>query len=349
MRKLASIQNIDDLQPIEGADQIVVASILGWKVVVRKGEFQVGEKVVYLEIDSWVPHEIAPFLSKGNEPRDYEGVKGERLKTIRLRGQISQGLILPLSVIKHESLNSIYSGITFENLYPGEDVTDVLNIKKYEPPIPACLSGVVRGNFPLFLRKTDETRIQTMPELLTRIQGYKLNAHEKLDGSSMTVYNFEGDFGVCSRNLNLKESDNNAFWQVARKYDLRNKLPEGICIQGELVGPGIQKNKYKLPEIDLYVFNVYKIKSEVYLSNDEANQIVSELGLKWVPFVTELEVTERTTVDYLLSIAEGKSLLNEKQEREGLVWRTSTEMELDKYGRVSFKTISNKFLLNDNE
>jgi RNA ligase (TIGR02306 family) len=342
MRTLASIQTIDDIQPIPGADAIEVASILGWKVVVKKGEFYVGDKIVYLEIDSWVPNTIAPFLSKGNEPREFEGVKGERLRTVKLRGQISQGLVLPLGIIP------LSYGYGF-NAPIGEDVTDILGIKKYEAPVSAALAGQVRGNWPSFLQKTDETRIQAMPKLLDQIRGFTLVAHEKLDGSSMTVYNNEGDFGVCSRNLNLTETDGNAFWQVARKYDLRNALGEGFCIQGELVGPGVQANKYNLTELDLYAFNVFDIKNGKYLNTEDAKLITSTIGLKWVPYVTEIEVTDEVTVDSLLALAEGKSVLNSKQEREGLVWRTTTEMELHRVGRVSFKTISNKFLLSGGE
>jgi RNA ligase (TIGR02306 family) len=152
--------------------------------------------------------------------------------------------------------------------------------------------------------------------------------------------------------LNLTETDDNSFWQVARKYDLRNKMTQdevSIAIQGELVGPGVQGNKYGLSELDLYVFNIYSIDAGRYINTDEAKLMAKSLGLQWVPFVTELEVTEDVTVDSLLALAEGKSVLNAKQEREGLVWRTVTEMELHRVGRVSFKTISNKFLLSGGE
>lgn len=99
-RKLACVKRIDDLLPIEGADKIEVAVVGGWKVVVKKGDFKKGELAVYLEIDSWVPTEVAPFLTKsGHEPKEYNGVKGERLRTVKLKKQISQGLLLPISVL----------------------------------------------------------------------------------------------------------------------------------------------------------------------------------------------------------------------------------------------------------
>jgi len=337
MRKLATVQTITAIDPIEGADAIEVASIQGWKVVVKKGEHNVGDKVVYLEIDSWVPNCIAPFLSK-NTPRVYEGVPGERLKTIRLRGQISQGLVLPLSVVPQSY------GLAF-SANDGEDLTELLNIKKWEAQIPANLAGVSRGSFPCFLHKTDEERIQNIADLLPSMIGITFAVHEKLDGSSMTVYNNGGDFGVCSRNLNLKETDENSFWQIARKYNLREVLPEGYCIQGELIGPGVQKNRYGLCELDLYVFNVYDIVGAKYLDDADAKAFARGIGLKWVPHVWNRTITETTTVDELLEFAEGKSLIGNQVEREGVVYRPLKEMEMRKLGRLSFKTISNKFLL----
>lgn len=342
MRQLATIQTIASIDEIPGADAIEVASVKGWKVVVKKGEFSVGDKVVYLEIDSWVPNPIAPFLSKG-EPREYEGIKGERLRTVKLRGQISQGLVLPLSIVPQSY------GLDFSRP-DGEDLSELLNINKWEAPIADNLRGQIAGNFPGFLRKTDEERIQNLTNLLPNLLGITFNLHEKLDGSSCTVYrDNEGEFGVCSRNLAIKESDDNSFWRVAKKYDLPNKLPVNICVQGELVGPGVQKNKYGLKELDLYIFNVFDIHTGSYLDFEKAKELADELGLKWVPFVQDYTISDTTTVDELLLLAEGKSVLNTNTEREGLVWRPYQEQEMRGLGRLSFKTISNKFLLKNDD
>lgn len=342
-RKLASIQRILALDPIEGADMIELATVLGWKVVVKKNEYKVGDLVIYLEIDAWVPHELAPFLSKGSEPREYEGVKGERLKTIRLRGQISQGLILPIPSIMEDSLE----------LLEGDDVTDHLGIKKWEAPIPTQLRGVAKGNFPSFIRKTDEDRLQSKPQYLSLCVNTVIRGHEKLDGSSCTIYFNNGEFGVCSRNLNLKETQDNSFWQIARKYNLREKmsnLGRNIAIQGELVGPGIQGNKYNLKELDYFVFSLFCIDSQEYLDDLDMKLMAESLGLKYCPHVEDVSVYESTTVDSLLKLAEGKSKLNPKQEREGVVWRPVLNIKDRKSGeRVSFKTISNKFLLSGGE
>src|SRR5690606_14324398 len=138
--------------------------------------------VVYCEPDSWVPHDLAPFLSKGKEPKEYDGVKGERLRTVKLRGQLSQGLILPLSVIPPNSNTS--SG----ELKDGDDVSAILGVVKYEPPVPAQLAGLIKGNFPSFIPKTDQERVQNIGNLLAEYQEHSWEVTEKIDGSSMTVY-----------------------------------------------------------------------------------------------------------------------------------------------------------------
>jgi hypothetical protein len=147
-RKLASIRRIDKIEPIEGADKIVKATVGGWQLVTAiDNGFKEGDLVIYMEIDSWIPTELAPFLSKGKEPREFNGVKGEKLRTIRMRGQISQGLLLPL-----ESVG--YTG----SLADGTDLTEMLGIQKWEAPVNAQLAGMARGNFPSFIRKTDQER-----------------------------------------------------------------------------------------------------------------------------------------------------------------------------------------------
>jgi len=180
MRKLATIRKIDALNPIEGADAIECATIGGWKVVVKKGEYQVGEAAVYCEIDSWIPHTLAPFLSKGKEPREFEGVKGERLKTIKLRGQLSQGLLMPLAEVTKS-----FAEADFEHVgdCEGMDVTDVLGVVKWEKPINAQLAGVCRGNFPSLIPKTDQERAQSLKKEITGANGMVFEVTEKLEGS----------------------------------------------------------------------------------------------------------------------------------------------------------------------
>jgi RNA ligase (TIGR02306 family) len=338
MRKLATIRKIDALTPIDGADKIEVATVGGWKVVAQKGLYNVGDLAVYFEIDSWIPTELAPFLSKGKEPREFEGIKGERLKTIKLRGQLSQGLLMPLE----EACKNIDS-----ELFEGLDVSFPLNIIKWEKPMNAQLAGMARGNFPTQIPKTDQERVQNLKKEIASAceTGLHFEVTEKLEGSSMTVYLIDGVFGVCSRNLDLKETEGNAFWQVARRDNIEEKMREefgtnDVAIQGELIGPGIQGNIYKLSQPEFYVFDVYNIQRGTYLWAEFRRSIIDKIGLKHVPTLLIDKDLGVGSIDEILQWAEGASKLNDKQEREGIVFKEVN-------GGMTFKAISNKYLLGE--
>lgn len=339
MRKLASIKQIAEVRSIPDADKICAYRVDGWWVVDAVGKYQVGDLVVYCEVDSWIPNTIAPFLSKGQEPREYEGVKGERLRTVRLRGQLSQGLLLPYS-----TLMSTYEGeATSTDWFCNQDVTEELGILKYEAPIPAQLAGEVRGMFPGVIPKTDQERIQNLVSELETWTNSNLSweVTEKLDGSSMTVYVHDEDEGVCSRNLNLKESDTNSLWKLARKYDMITKIRatgRNLALQGEIIGEGIQGNPYKLKGQDFYLFDIYDIDQGNYLTPTERVTLVETMGIKHVPIDTGEWHFFDETVEYLLECAEGKSQLCATTEQEGLVFKCHNADH-------SFKAISNKFLL----
>lgn len=361
MRRLATIRRIEAINPIENADAIEVATVGGWKVVVKKGEFNAGDLAVYFEIDSWIPYELAPFLCNPDRgPREYEGVKGERLRTIRLRGQISQGLLLPVHNDETGNYLMVYDNEIGEysvTVSEEDDVTDALGILKYEKPLPTQLAGLTKGNFPSFIPKTDEERVQNLSKEFAKwSQSFdQWEISEKLDGSSMTVFyrndhidenlNTIHDFGVCSRNLQLKETEGNSFWVAARKYNLEEKMKElNLCvaIQGELVGPGIQGNKYKLDVIDFYVFTIYDIINGRYLSSKERLGICEALGLTHVPVLATFSLINYN-IDAILDLAEGKSKINPKTEREGIVFKNIQNPEFH------FKAISNKFLLKNGD
>ena len=333
MRKLASIRRIDSIDPIVDADAIEVATVGGWKIVVKKGEFAVGDLAVYLEIDSWVPTELAPFLSKGKEPREFEGIKGERLRTIKLRGQLSQGLLLPLNKDTIE-------------WNEGDDVTEYLGIVKWERPMNAQLAGMARGNFPSQIPKTDQERVQNLVGEIRAAFDIKseFEITEKLEGSSMTVYLIDGVFGVCSRNLDLKETEGNAFWATARELDIEGKMreiPDGDwAIQGELIGPGIQGNIYNLSKPEFHVFDVYNIKTGEYLKPVYRRELIQRMGLTHVPVLNTGKCLKNGDVATVLSWAEGSSELNPNQEREGIVFKQVN-------GGMTFKAISNRYLLGE--
>lgn len=354
-RKLASIRKVTDIQPIEGADQIEIAVVGGWKVVTKKGEYKPSDLCIYCEIDSFLPiREEFEFLRKSSYKKmgDQEGF---RLRTIKLRGQVSQGLLLPLSILEGDEEMKI--GTSFQPWGPqlqlgpyddalvieeGVDVTELLGIVKYEPPIPAELSGKVKGNFPSFLRKTDEERIQNLTKDYESWKDKTFYVTEKLDGSSATFYIKDDVFGVCSRNLELLETEDNTFWKVARELDLENKLKDfglNISLQGELIGEGIQGNPYKIKGQTVRFFNLFDIDTQEYHNLSMFEAITKQLGLETVPIITRsFQLPE--TVDELLGYADSKSELNPNFDREGVVIRS-----LDR--KISFKVISNKFLLNE--
>lgn len=327
MRKLVSIQEIKDIKPIENADKIEVVKVLGWAVVVKKGEFKVGDKVVYAEIDSLFPEkEKFEFL------RD----SGFRIRTIRLRGQVSQGICFPIDILPEGEYEI------------GDDVTEILGVTKYEPPIPACLSGQAKGTFPSFIKKTDETRVQVLQDRLTKFKGIKCVYSEKLDGASATYYFNNGEFGACSRSLNLIKDDRNTYWQMVEKYDIESKLRNlgrNIAIQGELIGDGIQSNKYKLGQSErrLYLFNIFDIDKSEYLGYEEFVSVVKQLDMKTVPFIdTDFKLID--DIDALIELSKGTSVLNKNVRREGIVIKSYEEIN-DMGERVSFKAINPDFLI----
>jgi len=340
-RKLATVKRITDLRPIENADMIELASIGGWNVVVAKNVgHKVGDLVIYCEIDSFLPiREEFEFLRKSSYKKmgDQEGF---RLKTIRLRGQVSQGLILPISVLNPPNTN------IYVEPFEGLEVTEMLGIVKYEPPIPAELAGKVKGGFPSFIPKTDEERVQN---LTSEYEGWKIQSQhqfyvtEKLDGSSATYYIKDGVFGVCSRNLELLETEGNSFWKVARELDLENKMKEigiNFSLQGELIGEGIQGNPYKIKGQTVRFYNMFDIDLQKYHSINTLKKIVNDdMGLETVP-VLERPFLLPDTVEELLKYADAKSALNPNFDREGVVIRSFDRT-------ISFKVISNKFLLNE--
>jgi RNA ligase (TIGR02306 family) len=334
MRKLASIQRIKSIEPIEGADAIMKATVLGWELVVKKDEFKVGDLVVYCEVDSLLP-----------EKPQFEFLKarGMRIKTIRLRGQISQGICFPLSVLPDDF-----------KVEEDADCTDAIGITKYEPPMPASLSGVAKGNFPGFIPKTDETRVQVLQGVLDKYVGTHCYIAEKLDGSSVTYYYNNGQFGVCSRNLDLEETTENTLWTKARELNIEEKLKSlggNFALQGEMVGEGIQGNKLKLRGQTPYFFNLFNIDKYEYADYNELKNTLSDFGLAMVP-VLDTDYVLENDIKKLIEKATIKSSIYNKAWAEGIVIRPLTEtIEPSKLGnklhgnRISFKAINPEFLI----
>lgn len=343
MRKLASIQVVNEIRPIENADAIECVVILGWTVVAKKGEFKVGDKCVFFEIDSILPNEEKySFL-------DYkEEYNGYRLKTVRLRGQLSQGLALPINIFDIP-----------EDIEVGTDLTEQLKIRKYEPPVPEE-TGAKSSSRVWEIPKTDEERYQSNPALVEALKGKKYYASVKLDGTSTTIIlNFneddEPEVNVCGRNTCYIESANNKYWAVTMKYSMKekildyyNKTGKRLAFQGELIGPKIQGNKMGLTENDLYIFNVWMADGKQPFEKcdlDTSLKIAKDFGLNFVPIeLTGEFVYTSDELQDLTKIKYNKYFPNAKpsQNIEGLVFR-SIDM------KVSFKVVSNEFLLRGGE
>jgi RNA ligase (TIGR02306 family) len=340
MRKLASIQTIKYVKPILDADSIETVGVLGWEVVSKKGEFKPGDTCVFFEIDSLLPDiPQFEFLRKGcwNDK-----LQKYRLKTVKLRKQLSQGLALPTSVFP------ILAGLT-----AGADVTELLNIEKYEPPIPAQIVGDARS-FSWPISKTDETRVQLDDEygFIEQLTGNPYYITLKLDGTSSTFLIDPKDdtYHVCGRNYSYKENESHNFWHISRQYNIEQGLRDlcnsgkKIAVQGEVVGPGIQKNPLGLANHDLYIFNVVDIITNSKLCLDESLEIVNKLGLRFVPIIDKGSRFDYTQDD-LLDKARGKykehfPSAKDSQDREGIVIRSIC-------GNISFKAINNDFLLKE--
>jgi len=351
IRKLASIQEITDLQnhPDPETQTLQVAFILGWQVVVSKSEnLKKGQHVVFCEIDSMLPGnaEWLPIAVKkrvdGQKKKDFF-----RVKTIRLRGELSQGLIVPLS-----KLCGWGGNIDGTKYGLGDDLTSLLKIEKYEAPIStnnkfSRASKISRmKSFPShLLSKTDEPRIQSYPGMLKTIQRKPYYSSVKLDGMSATyVIDPETkDFLVCSRNYVRecpeKLSDTCPYFYVATKYNLEEKLREnpGIAIQGEICGPNIQKNPLGLKDYQFYVFNVVDVESHTKKDFLEMCIICKQIELETAPVEESAESFEYESIGHLLERAKGKYEPSGKT-REGLVFRTFDQS-------ISFKVINNDFLL----
>lgn len=329
-RMMAWVDRIADIKSIPDADRIVAYHVSGWWVVGLKDEYRIGDLVIYVSIDSWVPTNIAPFLSRGNEPKEYQGIKGERLKTIKLKKQISQGLLLPMSVISTEVVE-------------GDNVAELLGIVKYEPYVSPQLAGMSRGNFPHQVQKTDEERVQNLTKQWADLRNINYEVTEKLEGTSLTAGLLNGDFIVCSRNINLKDTEGNVYWEVVKQYRIEEQLRQlgvdNIFIQGEIIGEGIQGNHYKLPGRKLFVFSIYDAGTGTYLPPDERMSMMKMLTtLEHVPVVDTGFVPGDMTIDDILARSDGPSALNHKVLREGLVYKSVGSGE-------HWKAVSNAYLM----
>ena len=364
-RKLAHVESVVDVAPVPNSDNLDVVTVLGWRCVTKRGELKVGDKICYIEVDSIVP--AIPYFSFMAE-RKY------RVRTIKLRKQLSQGLVIPLSGINTIQEQLEKPTYAVNSLSDGDDITEGLGIVKWLTPEERSEISDSNNNakkkhtwldrhltrfswyrkmfkkksksFPEWISKTDEERIQNVPWVL-QDETEDWYVSEKLEGQSGTYWYkkkgfFTSEFGVCSRTVRKFEHDMSNWSRVARQFEIKknlkfiSKVYGDIAIQGEVIGEGIQGNIYNLKGLDFYVFNVYNIKEKKYYPLDKAQTITRELGLKFVP-VLAASMRLPKTVELCLEDADGTSILANTL-REGKVYR---KFDMSK----SFKAVSNKYLL----
>lgn len=328
--KLASIQTIIDTRPIVGADRIEAATVLGYQTVVKKGEFQPGDLCVWHEPDTVVPEAPAyEFLRN----------QGFRLKVSKFRGQISQGLALPIHVLPPGEYTL------------GQDVTALVGIRKYEKPLAPNLVGVAKGAFPTWITKTDEPNLRSFPEALQEFTGLQCVITLKVDGTSGTFYSRHGEFGVCTRNLELLEAPDSMFWRVASECRIREALATlngDFAIQGEVHGPGIQGNHLQRKTVGITVFSLFDITSHRYLGHAELAEFCRATGLPMVPVLWEGEF--HFTLEQLVAMANEQNY-GPGVPAEGIVIRPIQETRSATLpsGRLSAKVISERYALKHGE
>lgn len=336
--KVATIEEISDVRPHPNADALEIAKIKGWHVCVKKGEFKKGDMCIYICVDSVLEDKpVYEFLKN----------KNFRIRTVKLRGQLSQGIAFPMTIFKNLGYDTVV--FTEPNII-GSDVSHYVHAKHYEKPLSIQLSGQMVGLMPNYLRKTDEDNIKNNPEIIQELTGKPYYITVKVDGSSGTYF-YKNDigFGVCSRNYQLKEDEKNSFWKVARKYDLENKLRSyfpnrNIAIQGEVYGPGIQDNLLGVSDVSLRIFNVFDIDTGQYMGFQDLLNFCSGTN---TPMVKMIE--QRNSFNYTLEQLQKKAneLVYENGNlAEGIVIRPIVETYSETLrGRLTGKIISEPFEL----
>lgn len=338
-RKLASIQKIKNIRSIEKADRLEKANVEAFQVVVPKGVYKENDLVVFFEADSFLPVEDRfAFLLSSLKENEIMG-KGYRIKVQKIRGEITHGLVMKLS-----DFPEINDGVV------GLDVTDILNIKKWDMSKEEKITG--KGvEKPWFIPTTDETRIQAEMELLNELYGRNYYISTKIDGMSVTMYVKDGEFGITSRKISIPEDKNNSIWKYAMKNNIKNKLTGlsektqmDYIIQGEFAGPKIQNNHLGLKDFKWFVFNVFAGKNDVdmkMLNLDEMVNITNILDVNTVP--VELIGTDfNSTLEDLYKAASGN--YTNGHPKEGIVIRPTEPIFSDKLQKeLSFKVLNDEY------
>ncbi len=345
-RKLATIAEVESVAPIEGADFLETITLKNrfWRLVVKKDSVKPGDRGVYFEIDSVLPEVPQYEFLRERCFVDNANNKGFRIKTMKLRGQVSQGLFVPLTDYAGTEIGCVLAESAGDE---GKDVTDILGVQLYENSNEGLLAGGILGPFPAFIPKTDQERIQNLPEFFEKYRDEEFEITTKLDGSSHTVAWCQGEFYVCGRNTRLEYDDADPkgdFAQLVKQLRLFEKLRDmnrNIALQGEFVGPGIQSNRAKFAEKSFFVFDVFDIDRQAYLLAGERYELTNKLfgfQVGHVPILTARKVfADFPDFATLMRYADGTTVNGTRA--EGIVCKMLSDPS------VSFKVISNQYLL----
>jgi RNA ligase (TIGR02306 family) len=334
MRALVTIQRVRAITVIPDSDFLEAAHIMGWTCVVKKGEFREGDLGVYFEVDSFLPVDPRYEFLRGSSYRENDdNGQGFRIRTAKMRGQLSQGLFLPLPKFPE-----------LAGAAEGDDVTEKLGVKKWYVPETAGAGGTIIGERPFGIPASDEIRIQSALELLDQLRGKPYYITTKMDGTSGIVYFIDGKIGCCSRNKEIKDEAEALYWSPVYRYGLKEKLAaygKNIVLTGEICGPGIQRNKLRLSAPEWYVFDVKDWDSGSYVPYDQAREICAALAVPFVPLEEQGE-SFAYTLDELLEKAKGKYASG--LDKEGIVVRDTQSPKA-----VSFKVLNNDALLKEKD
>lgn len=369
-RKLAHIEKIVNIEPIEGKDKIELATVLAWKVIVEKDQFKIGDLCVFIEPDSILPTG-GVFEDEILRKRCFSSLwNGFRIKSIKMCGIYSQGICYNIEQVLDADLTK----------YPeGKDVTELLKIRKYDPEALVEANSVKRRKiknpilrfllrfnrikniffpkhkgifFPSHLiSKTDEERIQNVPWILEKYATVNCYITEKVDGCSASYVWDKKKFLVCSRSR-VNQNKNSHYNRIAIKYNLAKVLKgTGYAIQGEIVGNGVGngsgKNLYNTKGNEFYVYNIIDTKTRTNLPFWDIEKFCENNGLKMVPILETNYSLGTHNVQEILEMANGKSKLADVL-REGIIIRDEENLyrTIAHVGSsLSFKAISPDFEL----
>ncbi len=330
MSKVASVEIIDKIYPHPNATALELCQVLGWTVCVKKGIFKEGDKCCFIAVDSQVEEKtVFEFLRS----------KNFRIKTCKLRGICSQGICFTLQEL----------GIN-DNTLAGTEVSELVGAKHWEKPIPLGMAGLIEGNIPSFLIKTDEENLKNYPRLIDELMGKDVMITMKIDGSSTSCYLKDGKFGVCSRRLEIKKNEDNVFWRIAIKHDIEgalrrefDKSGRELCVQGEATGPKLNGNNLGLKDWQIFAFNLFDINKFNYINGPEAHDYFNVNVIPAVPVAWQ--GTFNFTLEQLVKMANDLTYPNGSC-AEGIVIRPTVEQRSEILrGRLSAKIISEKYSL----